>query len=726
MLTFQATDDATEAADSEIETPTESADIPELSNISLTKKTRKTGRYPFKKLTSLEEFEKYLEDPESMSYTKLYSRLGYVADSMVEIQKEYMQLEEELKAYEEEKKSRAKEEEEAIRPDKDERQKREDARLKELNNRYHKQIKGPLLEWKDFLEAYEKNNPNEEKGTVDLLRSLRDPKVLAAVNKRLLRAKQPTGTPIKVINAPLPPPKDLEKSPWRAMTQFDDQKQQEVYGLAYSAAESRIGNQDLNPSKDGLNENGRPKRNTRKRLVNDTDQETGTEATSEELPPKRIRRQRIPTDGLAPSRADTGSQSREGSAAPRTFKSGKRIGRPPGSKTKAKAQPSKLQSMMPAADESPEPEVKQEEALPVPFKINRVFSKFAKRSASVVDDEEDDISPPPKHLRSSQSTSESAVLDLAPPPKRRRIAKATSDIEEVATPPKRRRGRAKKDKSGFEIINEIEALPSKERSESVYASRPTSSSSVATTSTTSSHHVTRMSTREVSRPLMELEEMYDPSRKRQATVDSTIAVEPASKRRKIKDTAPGAESSRRPRTKLGTIKLEEEDESAPAPRRIRKSAPKKGSAAAKLEAVDESLLTAEELEIHRLKVEKQKQKSKLLSEATRKRWASGDMDKAMENRAATNAKKKAEREAKKLSGEAMSSAPMREKRTRKPARKLIEDGSEESKSAGQSFASEYDHFQALASPQGLSLGKRVRKMRVDLALGSGEEDEGEE
>ncbi|PMD38488.1 hypothetical protein L207DRAFT_568127 [Hyaloscypha variabilis F] len=309
--------------------------------------------FKYKTFTPAVEFEGFLKGPEHMSYDELYRRTAIVADALKAYEEEFDVVNQEIynheqnKAFEKEiadEQKKGKEDKKKVN-NKDASAVEDDA-LTELYEQYEAQLKFRGNKWLTFLADFEEEggDPND----LDRLKKLHEPAFTSSLAKRKRTVQKEAAKPQKVelVNGDLPMLSKKDREPHfkrRKIIQdrvvFDEKKQSDVYQQPYNA--KMTGNQKLldrnatNLEEVELNENGRPKRSTAKRAFYDTEQsDTAPDTEPENLPAKRARRQRVVDDGIpSPGRPGTIFESRDGTPA-RVFPSGKRVGRPPGSKTK--------------------------------------------------------------------------------------------------------------------------------------------------------------------------------------------------------------------------------------------------------------------------------------------------------------------------------------------------------------------------------------------------------
>ncbi|RKF74171.1 hypothetical protein GcM1_241156 [Golovinomyces cichoracearum] len=333
-------------------------------------------RLVFKKLTPTEVIEQYLSNPEILSYDELYYRTAKVASLMVELQDEARILDKEINDFEAARKSDQQIVVEEARLEKEQMQKEDDAIFEVLLKKYGSFARSSIDDWTMFHENFYQNHLEENPEHYRILLLLRNPQFINDFHKRTVareKAKLKAST-IKLANTIDSPPSRTEqkcmeesdrkkRKPAIDPLVFDDRKMADVYGLTHKLGDAFIGNQPLKDryessrelnSLRGTDENTRPKRFRGRRGNNDTDHSDhtpGVSDTDEFVFPKRTRSTRIIGDSAVSSRATTRTapSSRESTpgAGPKIFASGKRVGRPPGSKTQVKL-PSKLKSVQAA------------------------------------------------------------------------------------------------------------------------------------------------------------------------------------------------------------------------------------------------------------------------------------------------------------------------------------------------------------------------------------------
>jgi hypothetical protein len=336
--------------------------------------------FKYNKFTPSSAFESFLKDANKMSYDELYHRTAVVADALKAYQDEYDEVNQQLFSYEKRKatlKEIADEEkkvaEEKRKVENKEAIMAEDQLLMDLFKKYEGKLRFRSSKWLAFLAEFEQNGGEPQ--DVERLKRLHEPVFVSALAKRfrLLQKEAEKKKKVPLVGGDLPPLKKSDREPHlkkRKIVQdrivFEDKKQSDVYQQPYNS--KMYGNQRLKDrnaadfgGEDEFNENGRPKRSTAKRAFYDTEQsDTAPDTEPENLPAKRARTKRVLDDGIAsPGRPQTLFESRDGTPA-RVFPSGKRIGRPPGSKTKnpgGKAAQSKLNTVQVAEPSESEADI---------------------------------------------------------------------------------------------------------------------------------------------------------------------------------------------------------------------------------------------------------------------------------------------------------------------------------------------------------------------------------
>ncbi|KAE9368790.1 hypothetical protein N431DRAFT_428543 [Stipitochalara longipes BDJ] len=348
----------------------------------------------YKTFTAASDFEDFLKDANNMSYDELYRRTAIVADALKAYEKEFDDVSQQLYNFEQNKAFEKEVADEKKKANEDKRKINnkdallaEDDALIELFTKYEAKLKFRGNKWLTFLAEFEEEGGDSK--DIERLKKLHEPAFTSSLGKRKRTVQKEAAKPQKVelVNGDLPLLSKKDREPHfkrRKIIQdrvvFDERKQSDVYQQPYNA--KMTGNQkllDRNAANFGeveLNENGRPKRSTAKRAFYDTEQsDTAPDTEPENLPAKRARRQRVVDDGIAsPGRPQTIFESRDGTPA-RVFPSGKRVGRPPGSKTKnpgGKAAQSKLNTVQVAEPSESEADDGQAKNDPAEFQAQEL------------------------------------------------------------------------------------------------------------------------------------------------------------------------------------------------------------------------------------------------------------------------------------------------------------------------------------------------------------------
>lgn len=503
--------------------------------------------FKFKKFTPISAFEDFLKDPEKMQYDELYHRTAAVADVLQAYQNEYDEVNQDLFAYEK-RKSTLKEYADEEKKAADEKNKldnkevnlAEDRLLMAMFKKYEPKLKLRNTKWLAFLVEFEQNGG--EPKTIERLKRLHEPVFVSALAKRLRAFQKENENKKKkviLVGGDLPPLKKSDLEPHlkkrkivKDRVLFDDMKQSDVYQQTYNPR--MYGNQKLKDvnsedfkKEDEVNENGRPKRTAAKRAFYDShDSDTAPDVEADNLPAKRARTKRILDDGIAsPGRPQTLFESRDGTPA-RVFPSGKRIGRPPGSKTKnpgGKAAQSKLNTVQVAEPSESEEETNQAQNNQVESRAQELEpaqeQQLQAAASSLIAQTEEAIAapaPPVKKKHAGGRPKKNAVIEepVAGP--------SSAPVEEVpiAQKPKNkggrprkhpapaggakgRGGRAKKQpavQQAVQVGEEEEIIQSTEHdNESMFpstaSSRPTTSSSSGTDATFGGRQTRRATTR---------------------------------------------------------------------------------------------------------------------------------------------------------------------------------------------------------------------------------------
>jgi hypothetical protein len=302
-----------------------------------------TKRFPFPKFTSIEDFEDYVANIDDSSYEDLYDRTSYIASVLVDYQKEWDEIEKEIYIHESYVKAQAKKVAETAKFAEEEKAKVEDQKYLEIAEAHKTELKLSRSDWEQFLEQYDTSNAKQN-DLVERLRSLRLPNFLSAIHKRQ-KGREPES--IKLVDRPLMAERITKeeiamdkRKRGRLIDQitFEDMKHADVYGFNYSSQLHHVGNQPQ-PTYSGklkgrgdASEEGRSRSQRNKQQKSyDAERSNTPETENDELPAKRARKPRMNLDmTLEPQgRTRTGPGSRSATPAIRTFPSGKRVGRPP-------------------------------------------------------------------------------------------------------------------------------------------------------------------------------------------------------------------------------------------------------------------------------------------------------------------------------------------------------------------------------------------------------------
>ncbi|OWO98429.1 hypothetical protein B2J93_6337 [Marssonina coronariae] len=343
--------------------------------------TRKTG-LRFKKLVPIETFEELLVNPADMPYEQLYHRTQLAAKALLELQTEYDICEKQTADFESAKKYTAKIAADAKKEEDEKAAAATDAELLRLHALYREELKMSFRDFNTWVTREEKkSNRNVVPASHwEFMRQIKNPEVMGKVNKRRRAAEKEAAKPVILLeDTPLPALRrgDEDVRRKRNLFQdpvvFEDRKTADIYMADYSKHRDAIGYQVFKDRRaivitEDKDENSRPKRSRGKRAY-DTEQTSTPGGSEDEETPlgKRRRTVRVVQDlPTSPARRNK-TATREGSPHIATFKSGKRIGRPPKSKGEAataspKPKKSKLQqSHLPPVSEPAESEESDDE-----------------------------------------------------------------------------------------------------------------------------------------------------------------------------------------------------------------------------------------------------------------------------------------------------------------------------------------------------------------------------
>ncbi|KAK2625440.1 hypothetical protein QTJ16_004752 [Diplocarpon rosae] len=343
--------------------------------------TRKTG-LRFKKLVPIEYFEELLAKPADMSYEQLYHRAQLAANALLELQTEYDICEKQTSDFDNAKKYTAKIAADAKKEEEEKAVAATDAELLRLHALYREELKMSFRDFNTWVtQEEEKSSPSVVPASHwDFMRQIKNPEIMGKVNKRRRAAEKEAAKPVILLeDTPLPALRrgDEDVRRKRNLFQdpvvFEDRKTADIYMADYSKHRDAIGYQVFKDRRavmvtEEKDENGRPKRSRGKRAY-DTEQTNTPGGSEDEETPlgKRRRTVRVVQDlPTSPARRNK-TATREGSPHVATFKSGKRIGRPPKAKGEAataapKPSKSKLQqSHLPPVSEPAESEESDDE-----------------------------------------------------------------------------------------------------------------------------------------------------------------------------------------------------------------------------------------------------------------------------------------------------------------------------------------------------------------------------
>ncbi|CAD6501387.1 BgTH12-01639 [Blumeria graminis f. sp. triticale] len=466
----------------------------------------------FKKLIPISTVEDYLSNPETMTYDGLYQRTEDIALLMVTLQDEARKIDKKLHDFEAAKKSKQQIAAEEAKLEEEQMQKEKDAIFEVLLNKYGSFARSTVEEWINFHENFYQNHVEENPKHRKILLLLRNPQYISDYYKRSF-AKQKAelkAHTVKLANTIDSPPSKIEQKAMEESDRkkrkpvidsliFDDRKMTDVYGLSYKAGDAFVGNQILKDRYENskyvnnisnVDEKFRPKRVRGKRGNYDTDQSDNTPVasdTEESLPVKRTRTTRLAVDRMASSRVSTKSRvpSREStpSIAPKVFASGKRIGRPPGSKSQVKL-PSKLKSVVAASDVIEKSHDSQQELISQ-FGENKTLGDKKILPGTVEEKEQDALEIPAKRIYAEGMISKNCIqIKLAGQEKQEtRLQKDCPERLEVSLCSKPKIESNKCNRSFVALKFDKNVFPSPEADKSTVefsaalSSRPSSSSS---------------------------------------------------------------------------------------------------------------------------------------------------------------------------------------------------------------------------------------------------------
>jgi hypothetical protein len=661
------------------------------TNLGLATSTKK---YLFPKLTPIETFEDYLQNPGEMEYKELYHRTSRFAQVLIAYQSEYDAIDQEIIEYESVVKAEAKRAVEDGKEEADRILELEDQARDELQEKYRDQLLLRPKDWQIFIKGLTSKRSTTAE-TLKHLNNLRNPAFMEAVKKRRNRTAPRTAR--RLQDEPVPEYKltkeehDFEKRKLGRLLdslKFDDMKMADVYGFEYSAHPSHYGNQPLdratrqpqkfqrkNGDSNGMSENAtgppsagrlRAQRTKTKRLYDVDD--SGTSDGEEEVPVKRARRPKIFEDGATASPKASPQTVGIMPAAKRTFPSGKRVGRPP----KAYSQ-SKLQAVQTAQELVDFTSDIQGAQL-----ANNVGESASAAPADVTTAKKKHPGGRPKKVL---APSESAPVETPKTrnkggrPRKNRTRETTPSQDGtvlVSTVKDEHSSAANMVQLGdADDVMQSTEVEEASRGNSPATSRPSTSSS---SETASSFAGTRRSARASTRTKTLAREFSTRSADddMMANADNSMLSSASSSKDKRKrgtaDTEPSPiiveapfqfdePAPKRRRTKAPKVEVSEGLASEMGPKRKRKSVATPGESVAKRarksfldsadagEAYEEDALLSPLARKELAAKKAQLEKSRKLSIRTKARWASGGMAKAQETRRANLAIKKAAKEA---------------------------------------------------------------------------------
>jgi len=307
------------------------------------------SKFKFPKLTSATVFENYLRNPQDMSYNDVYQRTAAVSQVLATWQDEYDAIDKEIHAHEAAMKEVEKLELE--RKKEAEKKAEEESRIADEKDRnavaceFKQELQLTGNAWTSFLSQME-----DDPDTLRHLQNLRNPQFMANIAKQQAqREKELERAKIPVLeNVPYPEIKltkeeiDAEKRKRGRIIdpiKFDDMKMADVYGFEYSAHLKHFGQQPAPIITRKRGANGiesievRGSRTQRTKTKRTYDQSSPEDESEEQLPAKRPRKPRVFDDG---NESVGRSRNITRPSTPRTFASGKLIGRPPKSLSKLK------------------------------------------------------------------------------------------------------------------------------------------------------------------------------------------------------------------------------------------------------------------------------------------------------------------------------------------------------------------------------------------------------
>ncbi|PQE18830.1 hypothetical protein CJF32_00006591 [Rutstroemia sp. NJR-2017a WRK4] len=737
-------------------------------------------KFKYPKVPPISHFEKYLKNPGDMSYEILYKRAEFISTNiLLAWEKECEAIDKEIFAHEMQEKERLQVEKEAEKAMEEAEKLADQLERKELTKTariYATELKSNSRDWEEWLEQFDEDDEHYQR-----LVKLRDPQFRARLQKQEVMREQEIQklrqkelkelSKPKLLNEPLPEYKptkeelDAEKKKTGRLMdpiKWDDMKEADVYGFEYSAHVKHIGNQQYPTTsrKRGIGEaelgegrSGRAQRMVTRKMY---DQST-PEDESDELSSKRQRKIRVLDDGVDQSKASR-KQSRSQTPMRRTFPSGKPIGRPP--KTQSKLKDVQLASGVEEAaeDDAAKDEDTSQHLLPAEEEqlqqsaqslVNQVAEELP---AEPVVKKKHAGGRPRKHPlpapivpvsaeNNAAPALESPVIDVIPPKPKGTPGKSRKKPN--GNPPKPRNRSAKKDATvepSAETEEENGILPTTEQDEDSQAteaieSRRGSVSSQASISSFGAQQLPRSSTRERTATR---EARVATRGRAAATVDEdTVTVQESPRKSRVKRVRGSSEivppapivpplKNRKGRGKEATVK---EEDVTPAVEPVIK---------------EEATLTVEAATSPSSSRNKRQWRASVavvespipvptpVKSERKARLIKASSTPALESvvKASASPKPKAGR---KVKGPLAKLLPPREPstRARRPPRLSLLDGVEEDDDDEDHDKpeTEYERFQALTSPGGsVTLGKRIRKSRVDLQalVGDGDDEDGDD
>lgn len=263
-------------------------------------------RFQFKKLVPAESVIQYLSDPASFSHEELYHRTSQVASILKDLQDEHDLIEVQIKEHDAYVKAQLKVAKEAERIVDEQRILEDEPELMKVLQEYEEVLRQREKGWKVSLEQIQKTGLQEADPPkyTRLLRLKAEPKLMKDIAEKLAKSQQPEHdrqyislkNPRQTMEAHKSD-RPMKRIRLENPTKWDDRKMMDAYGLPYSSAEGRVGDQFLpdqtkvDENGELVYENGRPKRSRAKRQIYDTEPSgaPSPEKGEEVLPAKRRR-----------------------------------------------------------------------------------------------------------------------------------------------------------------------------------------------------------------------------------------------------------------------------------------------------------------------------------------------------------------------------------------------------------------------------------------------------